>query len=164
MPRPIPCLWLLSGAEEAAQFYVGLFPNSRITSTTRYTEAGREVHGHEPGTILTVTAELDGQPVMLLNGGPELQLTQAFSFLLEFETQEEIDHYWNVLGEGGEPGPCGWVTDRFGVTWQVACPMDHWLNAPDPAVGERVMAALMEMTRIDIAALEAAARGETPHQ
>ncbi len=164
MPQLVPHLWLHSGAEEAARFYTGIFPNSRITSVTRYSDVGQEIHGQAPGSVMSVTIELDGQPVMLLNGGPAFTLDSAFSFLLEFETQEEIDHYSNALGEGGEPGPCGWLTDRFGVAWQVACPMDHWLNDPDPAVGERVMAALMGMNKIDLAALEAAARGAPPHQ
>lgn len=156
---PIPCLWLQSGAEEAARFYTSIFPNSRILSVTRYPETGREIHGQEPGSVLTVTLELDGHPVMLLNGGPAFRLDEAFSFLLEFEKQEEIDYSWSALLEGGQPQPCGWLTDRFGVSWQVACPMDHWLNHPDPAVRERVFGAMLGMTKIDIAALEAAARG-----
>lgn len=158
--RFIPHLWLESGAEEAAAFYTSIFPNSRITSVTRYPDVGREVHGQEPGTVLTVTMELDGNPVMLLNGGPGFRLDDAFSFLLEFETQEEIDRYWNALLEGGQPQACGWLTDRFGVSWQVACPMDHWLTDPDPAVRERVFGAVLGMVKIDIAALEAAARGQ----
>ncbi|MEJ5222552.1 MAG: VOC family protein, partial [Tepidiforma sp.] len=136
--RFIPHLWLESGAEEAAAFYTGIFPNSRITSITHYPAAGQEVHGQPPGTVMNVTLELAGQPLMLLNGGPAFRLTEAFSLVVECETQEEIDRYWNALLDGGQPQDCGWLTDRFGVSWQVACPFDRWFEALDPAARDRV--------------------------
>jgi predicted 3-demethylubiquinone-9 3-methyltransferase (glyoxalase superfamily) len=158
--RFVTHLWLESGALEAARFYTSIFPNSRITAVTTYTEADPGVYRHEPGSVMTVSLELDGNPFMLLNGGPMFRLNEAFSVLVECHTQDEIDRYWDALLDGGEAQQCGWLKDRFGVSWQIACPADHWLTDPDPAVGERVLAAVLEMTKIDIATLEAAARGQ----
>src|SRR5688572_13454403 len=116
-----PCLWFDSDAEEAANFYLGVFPNSRITQISRYGEAGREHHGKEPGTVMTVAFELDGQSFTALNGGPMFQFTEAISFQVDCDTQEEIDHFWDKLSAGGDARAqaCGWLKDRFGVSWQI---------------------------------------------
>jgi len=159
-PRFVTHLWFEHGALEAAEFYTQLFPNSRITAVTHYSEVGREFHGQEPGTVMTVSLELNGRPFMLLNGGPEFRLSPAFSILLECDTQEEIDRYWDALLENGEAQQCGWLVDRFGVSWQISAPMDEWLTTLDAAARDRVLDAMFQMTKIDLAALEAAARGE----
>jgi predicted 3-demethylubiquinone-9 3-methyltransferase (glyoxalase superfamily) len=158
----VPCLWFEDQAEEAARFYTGIFKNSRILDMSRYTEAGREVHGRQPGSVLMVSFELLGQPFSALNGGPEFKFTEAISFQISCDTQEELDHYWTRLSAGGDPTAqqCGWLKDKFGVSWQVLPTiLPAMLVDPDPAKTGRVMEALMPMKKLDIAALKRAYAG-----
>jgi predicted 3-demethylubiquinone-9 3-methyltransferase (glyoxalase superfamily) len=151
-----PNLWFDTNAEEAATFYVSIFENSRIVNTTHYTEAGPR----EAGMVLTVEFELDGLRFVGINGGPEFTFDEAVSFAISCETQEEIDSYWARLSEGGQEGPCGWVKDRFGLSWQVVpTGMEAMLNDPDPERARRAMEAMLKMGKIDIAALHQAADG-----
>jgi predicted 3-demethylubiquinone-9 3-methyltransferase (glyoxalase superfamily) len=154
----VACLWYDAQAEEAARFYTGIFPNSKIGKISRYTEAGREVHGRPAGSVMTVEFELNGQPFTGLNGGPHFKFNEAISFQIDCRTQDEVDHYWDRLGEGGEEGPCGWLKDRYGVSWQVVpSRLTELLGDPDPKTSQRVMGAMLQMGKIDIAALEDAA-------
>jgi predicted 3-demethylubiquinone-9 3-methyltransferase (glyoxalase superfamily) len=156
MPRPTPCLWFDTAGEDAARFYTTVFPNSRITRTTHYGSAGPR----DEGLVMTVEFELDGQPFIALNGGPDFTFDEAISFSIECETQQEVDRYTETLTDGGEQGPCGWVKDRFGVSWQVVPRMLNELVAgPDREKGQRVMAAMLTMRKLDIAGLERAAAG-----
>jgi predicted 3-demethylubiquinone-9 3-methyltransferase (glyoxalase superfamily) len=158
MPRTIPCLWFDGRAEEAAQLYTSLFPNSKIASVSHY---GPDMPMPE-GTVLTVNFTLDGQEYLALNGGPEYQFTPAVSFQIMCADQDEVDHYWDGLTSGGgSPGPCGWLTDRFGLSWQVVpTVMQQLLDDPDPARAGRATQAMMRMGKLDIAALQRAADGE----
>jgi len=157
MPSITPCLWFDTDAEEAAKFYTSVFPNSRIVNTSHYTEAGPK----PAGTVLTVEFELDGKGFTALNGGPEFTFSEAISFQISCKDQGEVDHYADSLtANGGEEGPCGWVKDRFGVSWQIVPEaMIELLNDPDPERANRAMAAMMKMQRLDVAALRAAADG-----
>ncbi|GJJ00076.1 VOC family protein [Duganella rhizosphaerae] len=158
-----PFLWFAGQAEEAAEFYVGIFRNSKICNIVRYTEAGREQHGQQPGSVMIVTVKLDGQEFTLLNGGPAFQFTPAVSFVVNCESQEEIDHFWNQLSEGGAPEArqCGWLADKYGLSWQVVpTALPAMLMDADPEKAGRVMAALMGMKRIDLAALKKAYAGQ----
>ena len=153
MPRITPNLWMDTQGLEAAEFYCSIFPNSKINFVSHYTEAGPG----KAGTVLTVDFELDGQPFTALNGGPQYRFTEAVSFFVSCETQEEVDHYWSSLSEGGEEGPCGWLKDRFGLSWQtVPVQMSGWMSSKHPAARDRVFAALIEMEKLDLAALERA--------
>jgi predicted 3-demethylubiquinone-9 3-methyltransferase (glyoxalase superfamily) len=157
--RISPCLWFDGQAEAAARFYVSVFPNARITRVAYYGEAGREIHGHAPGTVLTVEFELDGTPFLALNGGPQFQFNESVSFTVYCDDQAEVDHYWSRLGEDGDPAAqqCGWLKDRFGVSWQVVPRMlPDMMADPDTARRERVMTALLKMKKLDIAALQQA--------
>jgi predicted 3-demethylubiquinone-9 3-methyltransferase (glyoxalase superfamily) len=150
MPHITPFLWFDTQAEEAAEFYVSVFKNSRILDISRYGEAGPG----PAGSVLTVRFELGGQEFLALNGGPQFTFTEAISFLVDCETQEEVDHYWEKLSEGGEPGMCGWLKDRYGLSWQVTpSVLGRMLTDPDPAKANRVMQAMLQMNKIDIAAL-----------
>jgi len=153
MPRITPNLWFDTESEEAAQFYVSIFPNSKITAVTHYTEVGPR----EAGLVLTVDFELDGQPFTAINGGPDFTFNEATSLLVNCADQAEIDHYWEKLGEGGEHGPCGWLKDRYGFSWQVAPAGLEDLMTGDDARRNRVMTALLGMRKLDLAALQAAA-------
>ena len=156
--RITPCLWFDGRAEEAAKFYTSIFKNSRITAVSHYGEAGREIHGQTPGTVLTVAFELDGQSFTALNGGPIFKFTEAISLQVDCQTQEEVDYYWDGLTAGGEEGPCGWLKDRYGVSWQVVPDaLITLIQDPDPGRSQRAMAAMMTMKKIDIAAMQAAA-------
>ncbi len=149
-----PFLWFDTEGEEAAELYVSLFPNSRIVTTTRYGAGGPRPEG----MVMTVAFELDGSPFVILNGGPQYTFSEAVSFSISCETQQEVDHYWEKLSEGGEEGPCGWLKDRFGVSWQVVpTALPRLLSDPDKERAQRVMAAMMQMGKLDIAGLEAAA-------
>jgi predicted 3-demethylubiquinone-9 3-methyltransferase (glyoxalase superfamily) len=154
MPRITPNLWFDTESKEAAEFYVSVFPNSEIKTVTHYGEAGPR----EAGMVLTVEFVLDGQDFIAINGGPQFSFSEAISLLVNCADQEEVDYYWSKLGEGGEEGPCGWLKDRYGLSWQV-CPagMGELLNDPDQARGQRAMKAMLRMKKIDIAALHAAA-------
>ncbi|MCZ4124727.1 VOC family protein [Streptomyces sp. H39-S7] len=154
MPRITPNLWFDTEGEEAANFYVSVFPNSEITSITHYGEAGPR----EAGTVLTVGFVLDGQEYIAINGGPEFPFTEAVSLMITCADQKEIDHYWSKLSEGGEEGPCGWLKDRYGLSWQVVpTGMVELLNNPDTARAQRAMSAVMGMKKLDVAAIHAAA-------
>src|SRR3954466_314021 len=138
-----PNLWFDTQAEEAAEYYCSIFPDSRIVQVTHYTEAGPK----PAGTVLTVDFELQGQRFTAINGGPEFTFDEAVSFLIECEDQEEIDYYWDKLLEGGEPSQCGWLKDKFGLSWQVVPKgMDEALNDPDTERAQRAMKAMLGMT------------------
>ena len=154
MSKITPFLWYDSEAEEAATLYTSLFPSSRIVDVARYGAAGP---GPE-GTVMTVRFELDGQRFVALNGGPAHPFTEAVSFVVDCTTQDEVDRYWSALSEGGEEGPCGWLKDRFGLSWQIVpSRLPELLTDPDRATSQRVMQAMLQMKKIDIAALEEAA-------
>lgn len=155
MPSTItPCLWFDTEAEEAANFYTSVFPNSRITEVAHYGEAGPR----ETGMVMTVSFELDGQPFVGLNGGPDFTFNESISFQVPCSSQEEIDRYWSVLSEGGSEGPCGWLKDRFGVSWQIfPTRLTELLVDPDQDKAQRAMACMMGMQKIDLAAIEQAA-------
>jgi len=155
MGRITPFLWFDDQAEAAAEFYVSLFPDSRITSVSRYGEAGPG----EAGSVMVVSFQLDGLPVTALNGGPHYRLTEAFSMSVDCADQAEVDRYWDaLLADGGEPSRCGWLKDRFGLSWQIVPrALPRLLADPDRAKAQRVMAAMLQMVRLDVAALEAAA-------
>ena len=163
--QPItPCLWFDSEAEAAARFYTGIFKSSSIRAITRYGEVGREVHGRAAGTVMTVEFELNGQPFTALNGGPHFKFNEAVSFQIMCETQEEVDHYWSQLGEGGDPNAqqCGWLKDKYGLSWQVVpTGMVEMLNDPDREKSERAMEAMLKMKKLDIAELQRAFEGDT---
>jgi predicted 3-demethylubiquinone-9 3-methyltransferase (glyoxalase superfamily) len=154
-----PCLWFDGEAEPAAQFYTTIFPNSKIGSISRYGEAGREFHGKEPGTAMTVPFELDGQSFLGLNGGPMFKLSEAVSFMVNCDSQEEIDYFWEKLSAGGDEKAqqCGWLKDKFGLSWQVIpSTLPALMTDSDPAKSQKVMGALMQMKKLDIAALKRA--------
>lgn len=158
----VPCLWFDSQGEDAARFYTELFPNSRITHIARYPEAGKEVHGRQPGSVLTVAFELAGQAFTALNGGPHFKFNEAVSLQIMCDSQQEVDHYWNALGAGGpvEAQQCGWVKDRYGLSWQVVPKaFIDMLESRDTAAVERAFAAMMKMKKLDIAQLQRAFDG-----
>ena len=149
-----PCLWFDTEGEEAATFYTSLFPNSRIVGVSRYGSAGPRPEG----TVMTVDFELDGQRFVALNGGPDFTFSEAISFQVSCETQEEVDAFWSKLSEGGEEGPCGWLKDRFGLSWQIVpTALPRLLADRDREKSQRVMAAMLEMKKIEIEDLERAA-------
>ena len=149
-------LWFDTEAEEAADFYVWVFENSRIVNVAHYTEAGPR----EAGMVMVVEFELDGQRFVAINGGPQFKFDEAVSLQINCETQEEIDYYWERLSEGGKEGPCGWLKDRYGLSWQVVPEgMDELFADPDKSKAERAMRAMFEMKKLDIAALRSAADG-----
>jgi len=155
-----PCLWFDHQAEEAAAFYTGIFPDSRIVGVTHYTDAGFEHHGKPAGSVMTVNFELDGQPFVGLNGGPVFRFNEAVSFQIGCADQAEVDHYWARLSAGGDPAAqqCGWLKDRYGVSWQVVPHMlPELLRSPDAALARRVTQALLQMKKLDIEALRQAA-------
>ena len=154
MPTPTPCLWFDTEGEDAARFYTSVFPNSRIIEIARYGEAGPR----DEGTVMVVSFELDGRPFTALNGGPQFRFSEAVSFQIECADQAEVDRYWETLSEGGERGPCGWLKDRFGLSWQVVpTRLYELLRDPDTARAQRVMEAMLGMGKIEVAGLEAAA-------
>jgi predicted 3-demethylubiquinone-9 3-methyltransferase (glyoxalase superfamily) len=154
MKKITPCLWFDTQGEEAANFYTSVFKNSRITDISRYGAAGPR----PAGTVMTVAFELDGQSFVALNGGPDFTFNEAVSFQINCADQDEVDHYWTQLTEGGEPGPCGWLKDKFGVSWQVVpTALSELLNDPDPGRSQRAMNAMLQMSKIDIAAIRKAA-------
>jgi len=156
------CLWFDTQAEEAARFYTSVFPNSKVGSITRYGEAGREFHGREPGTALTVGFELDGHQFTALNGGPQFKFNEAISFQVMCETQADVDYFWEKLSAGGDPKAqqCAWLKDRFGVSWQIVpTVLMQLLSDPDAGRAGRAMQAMMGMKKIDIEGLRKAAAG-----
>ena len=160
MQKITPFLWFEDRAEEAAKFYVSIFKNSKIRNVTRYTEAGKEVHGRPPGSAMTVEFQLEGQRFIALNGGPQFKFTEAISFSVDCKTQEEVDRFWKKLSEGGEEGPCGWLKDKYGLSWQInPTILGEMLSDSDPTRAKRVMEAMLKMKEIDIAALKRAHAG-----
>ena len=150
----VTCLWFDTQGEDAANFYTAVFPNAKLGKITRYGSAGPRVEG----TVMTVGFELMGQEFVALNGGPEFTFNEAISFQVLCDNQEEVDRYWETLSEGGEQGPCGWLRDRFGVSWQVVpTALPRLLGDPDPEKSQRVMQAMMGMRKLQIDELERAA-------
>ncbi|MGH9972100.1 MAG: VOC family protein [Pyrinomonadaceae bacterium] len=152
-----PCLWFDSQAEEAVHFYVSIFKRSKIGHITRYGEAGAKVSGRPEGSVMTVTFEIEGQEFVALNGGPLFKFTEAISFMVKCETQKDIDEMWGKLSQDGVPGPCGWLKDKYGLSWQLVSPVwEAMLRDKDPKKSERVMEAILHMTKPDIEALKQA--------
>jgi predicted 3-demethylubiquinone-9 3-methyltransferase (glyoxalase superfamily) len=155
-----PCLWFDTQAEEAATFYVSVFKNSRIKQISRYGKAGREVHGKEAGSVMVVEFEIDGQTFTALNGGPHFKFNEAVSFQVMCEDQAEIDHFWGALLQGGREGQCGWLKDKFGVSWQVVpSALPQMLTGGDEASQDRMMTAVMTMRKFDLDRLKQAYAG-----
>jgi predicted 3-demethylubiquinone-9 3-methyltransferase (glyoxalase superfamily) len=155
--RIAPCLWFDNQAEEAANFYVSVFKHAKITQINRYPKAGQETHHQRPGSVMTVAFELDGQPLTALNAGPVFKFNEAVSMQVHCDTQEELDHYWNKLSQGGDPKAqqCGWLKDKYGLSWQVVPRvLPELLKDHESAKAQRAMEALLKMKKIDIAALE----------
>ena len=152
--RITPFLWFDGQAEEAANFYVSIFPNSKVSSTSRYGEAGPG----PKGSVMTIAFDLDGLSFTALNGGPVFKFTEAISLVVHCETQAEVDHYWDKLSAGGQQAQCGWLKDKYGLSWQIVPnALIELVQDKDPAKSQRVMAAMMQMKKIDIAGLKAAA-------
>jgi len=156
MQKITPMLWFDTQAEEAAKFYVSIFPRSKILKTARYGDAGPG----PKGSVMTVEFELAGQRMTALNGGPVYKLTEAFSLVVDCKDQKEVDHYWSKLSKGGEESMCGWLKDRYGLSWQVTPRiLIELVSGADKKKARRVMEAMFKMRKIDIAALKAAAKG-----
>ena len=167
MGKLTPFLWFDDQAEEAANFYVSIFSSrggsaaggsaTAIVDVARYGEAGAQASGRPEGSVMTVAFQLDGQEFTALNGGPEFHFTEAISFMVSCENQEEVDELWDSLSEGGEQGPCGWLKDKYGLSWQIVPrALGEMLRDDDPKRAERVMAAMLQMKKIDIEALKQA--------
>ena len=153
MDKITPFLWYDSQAEQAAEFYIGIFKNSKIVTVARYGEAGPG----PKGSVMTVEFELDGQRFVALNGGPLFQFNESVSFVVNCEKQDEVDYFWDKLSAGGETSQCGWLKDKFGLSWQVTpTVLAELISDPDPEKSERVMKAMLEMEKIDIATLRKA--------
>jgi predicted 3-demethylubiquinone-9 3-methyltransferase (glyoxalase superfamily) len=157
-----PCLWFDNQAEEAARFYVSLFKNSAIGAVTRYGREGFEVHGRPEGSAMTVSFRLEGQEFTALNGGPHFKFSEAISFVVRCETQTEVDHYWDKLGEAGEERArqCGWLKDKYGVSWQIVpAALFEMMSGTDKIKAGRVTRAMLQMKKLDLAALRQAYEG-----
>ena len=155
-----PCLWFDDQAEDAAKFYCGVFPNSKITTVAHYSTEGKEHHGKEPGSVLVVAFELDGQQMIALNAGPKFKFDEAVSLMVQCETQDEIDYYWSKLSADPKSEICGWCKDRFGLSWQIVhAGMDEMMRTGREAQMNRVMKVVMESKKLDIAKLQEAYRG-----
>src|SRR5262245_49130807 len=151
MQKITACLWFDDRAEEAAKFYTSIFKNSKIKNTTRYGKAGAKVSGRAEGTVMTVLFELDGQEFLGLNGGPHFKFSPAISFIANCKSQQEIDELWQKLSAGGEPGQCGWLTDKFGVSWQIVpANIGEMMLNRENGKSEQVMAAILGMKKIDL--------------
>ncbi|MGE8068809.1 VOC family protein [Pseudomonas sp. NPDC089569] len=159
-----PCLWFDDQAEDAAKFYCSIFDHSKITAITHYGHAGFDLHGRPEGSVMTVSFELDGQSFTGLNGGPMFKFTEAVSFQVNCQTQEEVDHFWGNLSAGGVPQAqqCGWLKDKFGVSWQIVpVALMEMMKDPDTAKSQRAMEAMLQMKKLDIATLRRAFDGES---
>jgi len=157
-----PCLWFDSQAEEAATFYTGIFRNSKINRVSRYTRAGQEVHGRRPGSVMVVAFELERQPFTALNGGPAFEFNEAISLQVNCDTQQDVDYYWDKLAAGGDARAqqCGWLKDRFGLSWQVVpTSLAEMLADHDSEKSQRAMLAMLHMKKLDIAKLQSAHAG-----
>jgi predicted 3-demethylubiquinone-9 3-methyltransferase (glyoxalase superfamily) len=171
MPTKIsPCLWFDHQAEDAARFYTGIFKDSKIVAISRYPEAGQEIHGKPPGSVMVAAFELNGQSFTALNGGPIFKFNEAVSFQIECATQEEVDYYWERLSEAGDPEAqqCGWLKDKFGLSWQIVPKvLPELLTDPDTAKSQRVFQAMLKMKKLDIEGLQRAFAGQgkaPPHK
>jgi predicted 3-demethylubiquinone-9 3-methyltransferase (glyoxalase superfamily) len=159
MQKITPCLWFDNNAEEAVKFYTSIFKNSKITAITRYGEAGAQASGQPRGTVMTITFQLEGQEFLALNGGPEFTFSPALSLIVNCETQQEVDTLWKKLSEGGEEIQCGWLKDKYGVSWQITpTVLGRMLQDEDAQKAEDVMKAMLQMKKIDIGGLERAYR------
>jgi len=165
IPRITPCLWFDHQAEEAARFYVAIFTNSRIVQIARYGKEGFEIHGRPAGSVMTVEFELDGQLITALNGGPIFKFSEAISLQVRCDDQAEVDYYWERLGAGGDPAAqqCGWLKDRFGLSWQIIPQgMNELLLEPDSEKSQRAFRAMLQMKKLDLGALRRAYEGVAP--
>lgn len=161
MQKLTPCLWFDDKAEEAAKFYVSIFKNSKLRSIARYGEAGAQASGRPKGSVMTVTFEIEGQEFVALNGGPIFKFTEAVSFMVKCDSQAEIDKMWSKLSEGGQEGPCGWLKDKYGLSWQIVVPeWDEMLRNKDSAKSERAMAAILQMGKPDLQRVQQAFEGQ----
>ena len=157
MQKITPCLWFNDQAEEAMRFYVSVFKNSKVGRVTRYGEAGAKVSGRPKGSVMTATFEIEGQEFMALNGGPHFTLSEAVSFIVKCDTQKEIDMFWEVLSEGGEKGVCGWLKDKFGLSWQIVpTVLSDMMQEKDAEKTNCVMEAVLQMKKLDLARLQEA--------
>ena len=164
MQRITTFLWFDSQAEEAAKFYVTIFKNSRVNKIARYDEAGAKVSGRPAGSVMTVDFKLDGQEFVALNGGPSFPFTEAISLVVNCKTQAEVDHYWKKLSAGGKAVQCGWLKDKYGLSWQVVPTiLNELVSGKDAAKARRVMEAMLKMVKLDIKKLKAAANGKQRH-
>ena len=158
MQKITPFLWFDNQAEEAVNFYTSVFKNSKMGKVSRYDEASSKASGRPAGSLMTASFQLDGQEFIALNGGPHFKFTEAVSFVVNCETQEEVDYYWDKLTEGGQESVCGWLKDKFGLSWQVVpTALSKFLSNPDPQKSQKVMQAMLQMKKIIIADLEKAA-------
>lgn len=157
-----PCLWFDGQAEDAAKFYTSVFMNSKILQVSHYTQAGYDIHKRPAGSVMTVSFELDGTRFTALNGGPNFKFNEAVSLEIDCKSQEEVDYFWEKLtAGGGSPGPCGWLKDKYGLSWQVVpTQMNEWMLDKDQAKADRVMEAMLQMRKLDIATLEKAYEGK----
>ena len=161
MQKLTPCLWFDDKAEEAAKFYVSIFKNAKLGPITRYGEAGANVSGRPKDSVMTVTFEIEGQEFVALNGGPLFKFTEAVSFMVKCTSQAEIDEMWSKLSDGGEEGPCGWLKDKYGLSWQIVVPAwDDMLRDKDSAKAERAMAAILNMSKPDLKQVQQAYEGQ----
>lgn len=152
-----PCLWFDTQAEEAANFYTSVFANSRIKQISRYGNAGQDVHGKQAGSVMMVAFELEGQTFTALNGGPQFKFSEAISFQVMCDSQTEIDHFWEKLSDGGQEGPCGWLKDKYGLSWQVVpSALPQLISQSSGDARDRVMGAVMKMKKFDLEALKRA--------
>lgn len=146
-----PCLWFDTQAEEAARLYCSIFEDSKIGKISRYTKAGQDVHHKPPGSVMVVEFEIEGQTFTALNGGPNFKFNEAVSFQVRCETQAEVDYFWGKLTQGGQEGPCGWLKDKYGLSWQVVpAAIPKMMTGPDPAKSDRVMNAFLKMKKLEI--------------
>jgi predicted 3-demethylubiquinone-9 3-methyltransferase (glyoxalase superfamily) len=160
MQKITPCLWFEDAAEEAARFYVSIFTRSKLGAIAYYGEAGAKVSGRPKGSVMTVTFEIEGQEFVALNGGPMFTFTEAVSFMVKCSSQAEIDEMWSKLSEGGEEGPCGWLKDKYGLSWQIVVPeWDEMLRDKDTEKSERVMSAILQMSKPDLRRVQQAYEG-----
>jgi predicted 3-demethylubiquinone-9 3-methyltransferase (glyoxalase superfamily) len=155
------CLWFDTQAEEAANFYLSVFKSGKINAVNRYGKAGRDVHGKEAGSVMVVEFEIEGRTFTALNGGPHFKFNEAVSLVVKCDSQDEIDHFWNALTEGGKESQCGWLKDKFGLSWQIVpSQLPEIMSSGDAVARDRVMAAVMRMKKFDLAALQSAYAGK----
>lgn len=160
MQKITPFLWYDNNAEEAVNFYLTVFKNAKISKTTRYEDEGSEVSGRPAGSVMTVEFEIDGQQFVALNGGPHFKFTEAISFVVNCDSQDEVDYLWEKLSEGGAKSQCGWLKDKYGLSWQVVPAEMNQLFTGDPEKVKRVMHAMLQMTKLDLNVLKKAAAGK----